>query len=58
MDIKELEDKLSFHEQKVEDLKNAITALQKVCDHDFVSRGHSHNKEHLECTKCKKGDWR
>lgn len=57
MTIKELENELSYHEQKVEDFKNAILSLQKVCDHEFESKGHTHNKEILECKKCKTTNW-
>jgi hypothetical protein len=33
-------------------IRDAKRAIQKLCTHSMVSVGHDSHKEHYECTKC------
>lgn len=32
--------------------KAAVQALQDICDHDWMYKGHGHNSEFYTCEKC------
>lgn len=49
--IEILSNELSQIDSRKKDLQAAITALQKICDHNFMPNGNSH-KKHEKCSEC------
>lgn len=39
---------------KLKDINNAISALEKVCDHDYVYSWHDSHYDYFRCKKCGK----
>ena len=50
--IKELKDKESEHILIARRYRDAISALQAICDHDNKYDGHGHNDSYYTCIKC------
>jgi excinuclease UvrABC nuclease subunit len=56
--IKTLQQKLTKAQRAADEYRDAIAALQKVCEHDYTYEGHSHNDDLYVCRNCGKEDWR
>ena len=56
--LKELKQKLKAAEIVTKKYKEAILALQEVCEHEFSYQGHGHNDSLYICTICNKEEWR
>jgi hypothetical protein len=50
--IDRLRTEMLSHEAEVKKRRDAIRALQEVCDHDFVPDGHDSHHEYKRCTRC------
>jgi hypothetical protein len=56
--IKELLKKQRAAEKVVTNYKEAVEALQEVCEHDWQYEGHGHNDSLYICNICNKEEWR
>ena len=56
--IKDLLNKQKAAEKLVKQHREAIAALQQVCEHNWHYEGHSHNDDLYTCSICKKEEWR
>ena len=50
--IVELEVKRKLCQKEANNYSDAVTALRKVCDHEWQSTGHGHNYESFICLEC------
>lgn len=55
--IAALEKRLELETAQVAKTKNAIQALQEICEHHWEYQGHSHNDDYYICSICKKDKW-
>lgn len=40
------------HKQKIADIDNAITAIQKLCPHRYEEIGRDHKYKYYKCAEC------
>lgn len=50
--IKELQSKKHKLEVELEDINDAIKAIQKLCNHNWKYKGHGHTSDYYVCTIC------
>lgn len=53
-----IETEIEATELKLQELKEAQAALQKLCDHDYQYTGSTHNDSVYQCTICNKVEYR
>lgn len=56
--IKKILDKQKAAQTLVTECKEAIIALQALCEHSWSHKGHSHNDDLYICSECGKEEWR
>lgn len=56
--VKDLRKQIGGAEVLSRKLREALAALQEVCEHDWGYEGHSHNDDLYTCNNCGKEEWR
>lgn len=56
--IKSIKDKIYKLSNDINRYKEALEALQGICEHDWKYDGHGHNDDFYICNKCGAEEWR
>jgi hypothetical protein len=56
--IKQLLEKQQSAQKTANNYREAIEALQKVCEHSWNYQGHGHNDSLYICNICNKEEWK